>query len=81
MPVVGENFEIMDFASSTGTFDRVLGEYLGDGEKFDVIYNPTNVMLDVVPSGPTPEPGSLLLLGSGVICLSAFLRKRLHKTA
>ncbi len=81
VPAVGQTFEIMDFASSTGTFDRVLGEYLDDGEKFDVIYNPTNVMLDVVSSGPTPEPGSLFLFGSGILGLSVFLRKRLHKTA
>jgi PEP-CTERM motif len=80
-PVMGETFQIMDFASSTGTFDNVLGEYIGDGEKFDVIYNPTNITLEVVPIGATPEPGSLFLFGSGVIGLSAFLRKRLHKTA
>ncbi len=31
------------------------------------------------PTAATPEPGSLLLLGSGVVCLGGYVRMRIHK--
>jgi hypothetical protein len=55
-PSLGQSFEIMTFASSTGTFQSVNGLSLGNGLAFDIEYNPTNVTLKVVSASTASAP-------------------------
>jgi hypothetical protein len=111
VPQIGNMFDIMDFASGSGTFSKVLGLPINNQEHFMLEYNPTNLTLDVVQgpdtnmgdeassirassitwgsnngvsrgastnggSDPTPEPSSILLVGSGLIGIAAVLRHK-----
>ena len=104
-------FDIMNFASGSGTFSQVLGLPINNQEHFLLEYNPTNLTLDVVQgpdtnigdvsssirassitwvsnngafqgasnngtSAPTPEPSSILLVGSGLVGIAAVLRRK-----
>jgi len=116
VPQVGNMFDIMNFSSRSGTFSLVLGLPINNQEHFELEYNSTNLMLDVVAGqlteadlggeawfasttadnngvsliasagaphddlGPsTPEPGTFLLLGSGLLCLGYAIRRRSTK--
>jgi len=92
-PTIGEMFDIMNFAShGTTMFSTVNGTAINSSEHFAVVYNATNVTLDVVaglaplalrtphftstaapstPTGATPEPTSIVLLGSGLVGILA----------
>ncbi len=48
MPGLGEMFEIMTFASRTGTFATVNGMSIGNGNEFDVVYGANDVTLNVI---------------------------------
>jgi hypothetical protein len=50
-PEIGDTFTIVTGASITGTFDTSNGLIIGNGMQFNVIYNATDVTLEVV-SGP-----------------------------
>jgi hypothetical protein len=50
-PEMGDTFTIVTGASITGTFDTINGLVIGNGKQFDVIYNATDVTLEVV-AGP-----------------------------
>ena len=87
-PTSGETFDIVNFASKAGAFSSCNGHSGGttctinSTEHFLVEYNPTNVTLKVVPGASsvtlagTPEPSTLLMLGSGGLLLLAHLRGR-----
>ena len=123
VPDVGDTFDIVHFASESGTFSMVLGLPINGEEHFVLEYNPTDLTLDVVSgalsganggepillasgtatdntsslgmdrgsrttssiasdygrSSPTPEPGTLLLLGSGLVCVGYSVRRRMTK--
>jgi len=114
VPQIGNNFDIMNFASESGMFSMVVGLPINGQEHFVLEYNSTNLMLDVVQGqlsgqpaasgtspasepfitisqeadgysltasnngtpSPTPEPGSILLFGSGAIAVAGRLRRR-----
>ena len=82
----------MNFASEAGTGAAITGTSINSGEHFQVNVNPTNVTLDVVASpmiaafassplgaSPTPEPGTFLLLGSGLLGIVYSIRPRWQK--
>jgi hypothetical protein len=50
-PAIGDAFTIVTGTSITGTFDAINGLVIGDGKQFNVIYNATDVTLEVV-AGP-----------------------------
>jgi hypothetical protein len=56
VPAVGQQFEVMTFASRTGTFVTVTGLELGGGVRLVPIYGATNLVLTamVVAEEPTP---------------------------
>jgi hypothetical protein len=111
VPQIGNMFDIMNFASGSGTFSQVLGLPINNQEHFLLEYNPTNLTLDVVQgpdtnigdegssirassitwvsnngafqgasnngtSAPTPEPSSILLVGSGLVGIATVLRRK-----
>lgn len=51
VPAIGNTFTILTGSAVTGMFATVKGLSINSGEHFAVNYNPTNVMLTVVP-GP-----------------------------
>lgn len=112
IPQVGNMFDIMNFASESGTFSTVVGLPINNQEHFTLEYNATNLTLDVVsgpgmqaswrhgsssgsepfitplgdnlsfvsnvdsqPTSSAPEPGSILLFGSGLAGIAAILRR------
>jgi len=87
VPTIGSTFDILNALSLTGTFATVTGTGINSSEHFTVLYNSNNVTLDVVAgmgplaanlplSSPTPEPGTLLLLGTGLAALGSYWRRR-----
>ncbi len=53
VPQIGNTFDIMNFASASGTFSSVVGLPINGQEHFVLEYNPTNLTLDV-EVGPNP---------------------------
>jgi len=51
IPSIGSTFKIMNFTSETGTFATVNGLPINSTEHFTITYQPTDVLLTVVP-GP-----------------------------
>ena len=112
IPQIGNMFDVMTFASESGTFSSVVGLPINNQEHFVLQYNSTNLTLDVVsgqlsgvsaldepgkgepyiswsegsayqsggrewsPSETTPEPGSLLLFGSGLAAIVGLVRRK-----
>jgi hypothetical protein len=116
IPQVGNMFDVVNFAGSSGTFSMVLGLPINNNEHFVLEYNSSNLTLDVVsgadlqatsgkwtgsgdvyyepyvtdgsqaanlaydlgsaPSGTVPEPGSLMLLASGIAGITALRQKK-----
>jgi hypothetical protein len=66
-PHVGDSFRVMTFADhGATTFDNVSYSGFGAGVLFGVVYNPTNVTLQVA-AVPEAETWAMLLVGIGLV--------------
>ncbi|MBX7167577.1 MAG: PEP-CTERM sorting domain-containing protein [Pirellulales bacterium] len=76
VPVLGDEFAFLlssEPNSVSGEFDTKSFPALPDGLAWDVIYNPEDVRLKIVP---IPEPSSLVLGALGAIGLAVLFRRR-----
>ena len=85
-PTVGESFTFLltNPGQLSGTYSTVLNDIFNGGtEKWLVNYNylAGDVQLTAVPIPPptVPEPGTFLLLGSGLLSLAYGVRRRMMK--
>ncbi|HVP55683.1 MAG TPA: PEP-CTERM sorting domain-containing protein [Candidatus Eisenbacteria bacterium] len=70
---LGDSFVLMTFANETGQFSELDLPRLPHGEMWLLSYNPSNLTLQ---AAPTPEPASMLLLGSGLLSAALVFRRR-----
>ena len=73
-PTIGQTFDIMNFASETGNFTTINGTSINSNEHFRVMYNGTNVTLDVVSGAllpPAANFGSTSISGTPLPSLPA----------
>jgi hypothetical protein len=77
LPSVGDSLIIMTFNAETGKFAIVNGLDMGNGEMWELVYNPTDITLVAVGAEPTAEPGTLGLFGMGLVLAVAAGRRRL----
>ena len=71
---LGNSFVLMTFADEVGQFSTLDLPTLSAGEMWLLTYNAHNLTLSAVPS---PEPSSLVLLGTGLLAGIGFLRHKL----
>ncbi len=64
-PPLGDTFDIVHFASESGTFSMVEGLPINSKEHFVLEYNPTDLTLDVVSGALLGADGEPILLASG----------------
>lgn len=83
IPTVGDQFAFLDFTPGdlTGTFANFLGQtFDNDLEKWGIEYNNTGgaivLVAESATTSPTPEPGSLLLLGTGLLGVAFLIRRK-----
>jgi hypothetical protein len=76
-PPVGQEFKFLTFipGALSGTFSSLVS----NGENFAVDYDNSGGYVALVAEGNStvPEPGSFLLLGSGVLSLAAMARRKI----
>jgi hypothetical protein len=58
VPTVGSTFKIVNFNSESGTFATVNGLTINSSEAYTVTYQPTDVLLTVVSTGPRAPAAS-----------------------
>ena len=94
LPINGEEHFVLEYNASDLTLDVVPGALVGadSGEPILIASNGTSdntssdrssitssIASDYRPSSTTPEPGSLVLLGSGLLCVGYSVRRRMTK--
>ena len=76
-PAIGSFYKFLLFGPGelSGTFASIQNEYFNGTEKWVVIYNNAGGYVEL-EAAPAPEPGSFLLLGSGLLCAAFGIRRR-----
>jgi hypothetical protein len=72
-----EQFAYRNFWGSNGSFDKVV---VSETTQFDGGFGSDNQIVAFLPDGPasvTAEPGTLLMLGSGMLGGAAVLRRKI----
>ncbi len=79
----GETFTILDATGGlTGTFATIDGLDFGSGDYFTYAYGTDTFTLTAnIPTPKTPEPASLLLLGTGLLALGWMIRRKGRSSA
>jgi hypothetical protein len=86
---LGQDYTIMTFASLAsnslfyvnGTAEANGAIFADDGYNWKLDYNATNIVLELQPStgpSPTPEPSTLIMMGSGLASLLAAYRGQMR---
>jgi hypothetical protein len=75
LPSRGSSFDILHAdATLSGIFSLLDLPVLPDGERWNIVYGPHDVFLDVTTSAPVPVPSTLLLMAAGLFGLGLRLR-------
>ena len=78
-PAVGSTYEFLLFSPGalSGTFASIQNDIFNGGtEKWVVVYNDAGGYVELVAASAAPEPGTFLLLGSGLLGLAYSGRRR-----
>ena len=77
VPMIGSIYKFMNFTPGelSGRFDGVQNSYFDGGqEMWEIQYDNADGFIELV-AVPSPEPGSILLIGSGLIAITGRIRK------
>lgn len=88
-PTIGETFDIMNFGPGRlgGKWTDIENDIFDNGaEEWVVDYDQSGgeILLEAeayIPPAPTPEPGSIVLLGTGLMGLWYFGRRKMRRSA
>jgi hypothetical protein len=72
------SYVLMTYASETGQFSSVDVTGLNSYGKLVLDYGPTSLVAVVTVTVPTPEPSSIILLGSGLLGLTFAFQRKIH---
>lgn len=69
------NFYVNDVTMTTGSGNGTLTGYIANASQTPIVVPPP----PPPPSGEAPEPGSLVLMGSGLVAMAGILRRKLRR--
>jgi hypothetical protein len=73
---IGDSLTIMDYHHLVGNFSNGM-TFSADGYKWTLNYGSNDTVLTATGLSPTPEPGTWLLFGSGLLAILGVVRKKI----
>jgi hypothetical protein len=73
---IGDSLTIMDYHHLVGNFSNGTN-FSADGYKWTLNYGSNDAVLTATALSPTPEPGTWLLFGSGLLAILGVVRKKI----
>jgi hypothetical protein len=73
---IGDSLTIMDYQHLVGNFSNGT-TFSADGYKWKLNYGSDDIVLTAVSPSVTPEPGTFLLFGSGLLAIFGVVRKKI----